>query len=324
MKNLRAIPAAALAVLAVLSFASCGGGRVAYVPQAVVSQQSRAASAGDATGRVIDAVTGRGVAGAVVVVSPQAYPGGQPPPVKSGAPRSTTDVHGYFHVRELLQNKMSSWSWKYVDQSIPDLPYPEWVEVFPPKGVARAVYHGFQTVRYGKSNALGTVSLLEPTVIEIQWARGVGHDRRHLGTPPSRQTLVFDDVTLAAGRRWAAYMAANEWFSHGCPAPHTGYPPCQQTWLWEIANHGMPSAENIAYGGPLWRAAEASFMAERTNCPHGGNWKTCPYSETTGHYINIMAASHWLGLGEAAASDGSVYWDMEFTGPALYTSSLRK
>jgi hypothetical protein len=43
-------------------------------------------------------------------------------------------------------------------------------------------------------------------------------------------------------------------------------------------------------------------MAEKANCP-GGNWQTCTYAGTTGHYINISNTNTvWIGMGESATS----------------------
>ena len=52
-------------------------------------------------------------------------------------------------------------------------------------------------------------------------------------------------------------------------------------------------------------------MAEKSNCP-GGNWKTCPFSGTTGHYINMSNTNTvWIGLGESMTTGsymgGSAY-----------------
>jgi hypothetical protein len=313
---------AASAVMAI-ALSACSGDGIGngYAPRGAQAQNERGATrSGSLSGRVVDGVSGKGIAGATVVVSPEAFPGATPPPQALDVPRATTNATGYFRVRDLQRGALRKWSWKYVSASLPVIQHPQWVEVWANDGGAHAVYHGFQTVRYRAANDVGTVTLLDPTADELAWAKRVGYDRAHVGVPTVTVPLHFDNVSLAAGRRWAAYMAANKWFAHQCPPPNTGYAPCVETWAWEIANHGLPSAEDVAAGFADWRKAESSFMAERANCPHA-DWKTCPYAETTGHYINIMAATAWLGLGEASTSSGYPFWDMEFTGPAGVMSS---
>jgi len=66
-----------------------------------------------------------------------------------------------------------------------------------------------------------------------------------------------------------------------------------------------PSSQNIDQqpANATWQNAEAAFMGETANCP-GANWQTCPFSESTGHYINIMSATNWAGV--ASNSDNYV------------------
>jgi hypothetical protein len=280
----------------------------------------RPKATGYAAGQVVDDASGRPIAGALVVISPNVYSGSFLPHTNRAKrePQATTDASGKFTVTRLLQSEVPTWSWKYAVPSATPVPNPEWIEVFLPAKDGHATYHGFETINYERANNLGIISLTTPTTDEIAWKRRIERDRAHLSVPAVRTPLVFDSITLLAARRWAAYMAANDWYNHPCPPPNAGYAPCVLTWQWEIEHHGMPSAENIAYANPDWASAEAAFMSERFNCPRR-NWKKCPWSETTGHYINISAASNWIGLGIAvgtnAANKGNAYYDQEFTAP---------
>jgi hypothetical protein len=316
--------AAPMALAVGLAFlAGCtdtGGHNVvpASAPDAPDIQASKGASNNFASGRVVDE-NGKAVVGATVVISPTAYTGGTlPSGLKQMPPHGTTDGKGEFKVSGLVSAAMSYWSWAYIDKTIPDVPYPEWVEVFP-RGDSRAPYHGFQTVRAGRANNLGTIVLVVLTKADLAEKTAMESDRATLGVPRVLTPLTFDSIQVAAGRRWSAYMATTGWFNHPCPPPHTGYAPCMSTWKWEIERHGMPSAENIDYGSSDWPVAEAAFMQERFNCP-GRNWKRCTWAENTGHYINIMDDQDWVGLGVAFSKTGVPYYDQEFGGPAEYTS----
>ncbi|MHB8357803.1 MAG: hypothetical protein ACYDDQ_14080, partial [Vulcanimicrobiaceae bacterium] len=66
------------------------------------------------------------------------------------------------------------------------------------------------------------------------------------------------------------------------------------------------SGQNIAARQPptTWQAIESGINAEIRNCP-AGNWQICPYREDTGHVINLLSASHWIGL--AVAVDGKSF-----------------
>ena len=55
-------------------------------------------------------------------------------------------------------------------------------------------------------------------------------------------------------------------------------------------------------GADDWREAEAGFMEEVSLCS-GGRWKTCKYTEDNGHFVNIMAATDWAGVGLATGLD---------------------
>jgi hypothetical protein len=318
--SLRAFILGLGAVVALLT--ACTGRDLPPYASPSTSADARAANVpnnGYAVGQVVDDATGKPIVGALVVISSYAYPGASLPRTARAqrAPHAVTDASGKFKITGMSQSQIPDWSWKYVIPSATPVPFPQWVEVFLPRGDPHATYHGFERIIYNHANDLGTIALTSPTNEEKQWKRRVEYDRSHLGVPAVTIPLVFDDLTLKAGRRWATYMAVNNWYNHPCPPPGTGYKPCVLTWAWEINNHGMPSAENIDINAN-WRGAETAFMSERANCPKR-NWKTCPWSETTGHYINIMSATNWIGLGIATgsnkANEGVPYFDMEFTGP---------
>ena len=103
-------------------------------------------------------------------------------------------------------------------------------------------------------------------------------------------------------------MTTGNFFAHTCPPAPTS---CVEFWLYETQHGSIPSSQNIDQQptNGMWQNAEAAFMAETVNCP-GANWQTCHFSETTGHYINIMSATNWAGV----ASTGGDFVE-DFTTP---------
>jgi hypothetical protein len=288
-----------------LATACAGEGTSRLMPPAPANLRDGLASGsavGFAEGRVVDDATGRPIAGALVVISPVAYSSHSLPlGANADVPHAVSDARGRFVVLELLKSQWPVWSWKYIGSRL-SVRNPQWVEIFPRGGDPHVSYHGFRTIDDRRSNHLSTIALTVPTPDEAAWKRRVEDDRAHEGSPPVTIPLVFDEITLEAGRRWAAYMAANNWYAHTCPPPGP-YAPCIDTWNWEAMHHGMPSAENVDIN-VSWEGAESAFMQERFNCPHL-SWRRCVWAENTGHYINIMSSKNWIGLGIAVGSNGS-------------------
>jgi Cysteine-rich secretory protein family len=107
-----------------------------------------------------------------------------------------------------------------------------------------------------------------------------------------RDALV-ESATLTAAAVWKArHMAAYGYMSHDDPAP-----PVQRQWFERFAACGYTagsSAENIAYGYP----SPTSVMQ---------GWLSSP-----GHKANIEGSFRAIGVGVAAASNGTLYWAQTF------------
>lgn len=223
-----------------------------------------------------------------------------------GSAAAITAGDGTFDVKNV---SASNWTvnFAYVGAGYPVFSNAQWVEIIPTDG--HAAFHALRSIALSGTTRLGTLTLALPTATDTAWLNKINSDRVTGGVPPSTSPLTFDSITLQTARYWAQQMLLNGFFAHACPvAPTT----CVAFTLYETENGSPPSSQNIYEQNPngSWQAAEAAFMAEAANCP-GGNWQTCTFNETTGHYINIMAASNWAGVGSAGQ-----YYVENFNTPA--------
>jgi hypothetical protein len=250
----------------------------------------------DVTGTVVDGTTGVPIVGASVYLSQSTVIAGATPPPTSASPWpfATTAADGSFDVTNVAP---SSWtaSFAYVGAGYPVYATAQWIDVFPTDG--HAAYHAIRTIAPSGTTNLGSIQIARPSAADIAWLNQINSDRATAGVPPVNSPLIFDSVTLQTARFWAQEMLAGNFFAHTCPsAPAT----CTEFWLFETQRGSIPSSQNIDQqsAGGTWQNAEAAFMAETANCP-GADWQTCPFTETTGHYINIMSAANWAGVGSA-------------------------
>ena len=281
-----------------------------------------ATSMPDVKGFAVDETTGAAISGANVVISQSAVIAGATPPAATASPwpRTTTAPDGSFDVHNVAP---STWTmdFSYVGGGYPIYANAQWVQIFSSDG--HAAYHGIASIATTGTTDLGRVKIALPTSTDLAWLAGINSDRANVGTPPVTTPLNFDSVTLQTARYWANQMASNGFFAHGCP-PST--PSCSAFWLYETQHGSIPSSQNIAYSYSTWQQAESAFMAEQSTCP-GGNWQTCTFSESTGHYISIMSANYWAGVGIATGKDpntqtGSTtpYYVENFASPSGFLS----
>jgi uncharacterized protein YkwD len=184
------------------------------------------------------------------------------------------------------------------------------------------VLHRDLVVGPGATPGAFLMATLTPS--EMGWYGQETVDRGNYGASP----LVLDEAALEAARYWADFMAANSYFAHCIPAKmcETGstaqtpavYGPQDVDPAHRFAYfHGFNGAgegENIAAGYGSWSAADAAFMAESANCP-SGQPTNCTFSDSTGHFLNIVNTQYvWSAVALATASNGTPYFDQEFTG----------
>jgi len=160
------------------------------------------------------------------------------------------------------------------------------------------------------ATALGTLRVTALSTDEQAWLVGVNNQRATVSSPASFGNLVADEYAEEQARQWAIDTVNGK-----TVFGDAGYAPYQ-------AAYGADAGALYSAGGVLnlnllgqagaYVSADNSWMAEKANCP-GGNWQTCPFSEITGHYINISNTNTvWIGLGEDVnlAVNPNSYYDL--------------
>lgn len=246
---------------------------------------------------------GSPIAGARVYVGLQIVAGSTPPPaVPAGFVSAVTDANGAFRITNGPTGAVA-------------------ISIF--AGAPHtAALHADLTLA-GGTNAVGPYYLSVPSAAETAWLAQTNVDRAAYGAPP----LGLDEAALEAARYWAAFMQRNGYFAHcipasACEAGDTTAPPASygpqdvdpdHRFWYEHGFSGAQEGENIAAGFPNWESVDAAFMAERSACPNG-QAVNCPFTEATGHFLNIIDASYsWAGFGIAAPAGSRAYYDEEFT-----------
>lgn len=154
------------------------------------------------------------------------------------------------------------------------------------------------------SNALPNVSLLELTASEQSWLAEVNGNRQSISSPMSFGNLVVDEYAQEQAVRWAKDEAAGS-----IPYTDASYIPYQDAYTASPGAIFTPAGVLALGAGSAYNytLADSEWFGEKTNCPNG-NWQTCTFSSTTGHYINISNTDTvWVGLGESDAANASGY-----------------
>jgi uncharacterized protein YkwD len=273
-----------VALAALLAGCDSGsGGAAVPAPSGVPTPQATATAsttpAADVAGTAVDDTSGQPIVGASVSV---------------GGATATTGADGSFDVKNVPASSAAV-SFAYLGAGYPVYANAQWVEIAANDG--HAVFHAIRSIAPSGTTNLGNVAIAQPSATDIAWLAQINSDRATRGVPAVNSPLAFESVTLQTARYWAGEMASLGFFAHTCPS---ATPSCTEFWLYETQRGGLPSAQNIDLqpANGSWQAAEGAFMAETANCP-GANWQTCPFAETTGHYINIMEAANWAGVGSS-------------------------
>jgi hypothetical protein len=318
MLAMRLVPLACALVLVACGGGGANGGGTAP-PAPTAGPTTGPTAVPGVTGTAVDEVSGRPIAGAIVYVSGQTViAGATPPPAPPAAwPSATTAADGSFDVTNV---PASDWTvnFSYAGAGYPVYGSAQWIEIFSPDG--HAAFHALRSIAQAGTTDLGSIAIALPSAGDRTWLEQINSDRATLGVPHVTTQLTFDSVTLQTARYWSEQMASGDFFAHTCPALAGG---CVEFWLYETQRGSIPSAQNISEQGAngSWQAAEAAFVAEMANCP-GSNWQTCADSETTGHYINIMQAANWAGVGmtQTVTAPAVQYYAENFSTPSGISS----
>lgn len=183
--------------------------------------------------------------------------------------------------------------------------------------IAVAVYGGsrgyisFHGVFASRLDRLPVLRLIAATQEERRALAQINAFRRAPGGAAefgTQQPLVFDQNLVETARYWAAVEKQARRIGHTCAelANPTG---CVEFNAYFHRLPGAPqeddSGQNAAFDSdPSWTEPNRLFEIEGTRC--GYNWHACPggaerSSAQTGHYVNLMSAQRWIGLGQAVA-----------------------
>lgn len=167
-------------------------------------------------------------------------------------------------------------------------------------------YHGMFS---GDVARLPAVALLKPTHEERRALEQINAFRRAPGGAAAfgtQRPLVFDQNLVETARYWAALEKRAHRIGHTC-AELANPNGCVEFNAYFHRLPGAPqddeSGQNAAFDSdPSWAEPNHLFEIEGNLC--GYNWHACRggaerSSAQTGHYVNLMSARSWIGLGEA-------------------------
>lgn len=260
---------------------------------ALLAGAAARASASTLAGTVLDQRNGKPVEGITVAV--ERYDGafdaaiaGDRPPHAPDIATSVTDANGSFRL------------------SVPDA-----------GSIAVAVYGGtrgyiaFHGVFAPMLDRLPVVRLIAATqeerraLVQINAFRRAPGGASEFGTV---QPLVFDQNLVETARYWASLEKRARRIGHTCSelANPAG---CVEFNAYFHRLPGAPqeddSGQNAAFDSDAsWSEPNRLFEIEGARC--GYNWRACAggaerSSTQTGHYVNLMSAQRWIGLGQAVA-----------------------
>jgi hypothetical protein len=164
---------------------------------------------------------------------------------------------------------------------------------------------------------LGTLRLIAVTgderaaLAELNHFRGAPGGVGHYGAPTR---LVFDENLMESARFWALQEGHAGRIGHTCG--ELGNPPkCVEFDAFFHALPGAPQdwspAQNAAFtAASSWANPNMLFEIEGRRCAPAYDWHRCGYNEEVGHFVNIMSAEHWVGLGAKGQHDAGVYYAM--------------
>jgi hypothetical protein len=136
------------------------------------------------------------------------------------------------------------------------------------------------------------------------WLADLNAQRVNVATPSSYGNLVVDEYAQEQAQKWADDVASGA-TAYG----DAGYAAYQSAYA---AQPGALYAASgvLAVTGPGFPqgviTTDDGWMSEKSNCP-GGDWSTCAFGPTTGHYVNLANKRDvFVGLGESAAQNASL------------------
>ena len=294
----------AVAIVAALPACGGGGGGAAAVPTAPNgSGGPPSPQSSSVTGSVVDFSSGTALAGFTVTL------GTLPNPATcNGAQTASLNVCGTPASTVATATTSSNGSFAFT------APTGSYMLVIGNGTETYATLHRALAVSSG-ANAVGTVRLTALTSDQQAWLADVNNQRATVSFPTSFPNLFVDEYAQEQANAWAPSAAAGTTaYTDAAYAPYQSAYSASPGAMYDAAG---TLAQIVSYYNvtPGYAQSDQGWMAEKANCP-SGNWQTCTFSETTGHYVNISNTDTvWIGLGEsvtsaAAVSGAAPYYDL--------------
>jgi len=182
--------------------------------------------------------------------------------------------------------------------SVPNLPLGTYMITISNGTNAYATLHRTFAVTAG-SNALGIVKIAQLSADEQALFADVNRQRATVSFPVSFANLTVDEYAEEQARaEVAAIVAGTSTFGDATETAFgnniSGEPGDMYGWSSVSALSPLPGD---------YLSADNSWFTEKSLCPNGGNWQTCPFSDSTGHYINLSNTDDvWIGFAESSTS----------------------
>ncbi|MDQ2865976.1 MAG: hypothetical protein M3R51_07090 [Candidatus Eremiobacteraeota bacterium] len=180
------------------------------------------------------------------------------------------------------------------------------------KFVLWSTQSGFLLTAYGKSNGrvafhgvfptggVGTIKLLRPTREERSALAQLNAFRAARGIPG---TLAFDENLMESARYWAALEGRTQRVGHTCAS--LGNPKgCIE---FNAFYHQLPGAPREQFCG---QNAAFDEISSWTDPDQGFEDEEHQSGGERGHYLNIISADRWVGLGKTGVPGVGTYFAM--------------
>lgn len=251
-------------------------------------------------GRIVDFESGRPLSGIVVAaVSENGDPGDAAagdrlPDASAAANTATTDGDGSFAL-ELPSGERFLFDALGAPQS-------------------HVTFHGVFAADHVELGSLRLIAVTgdeRAALAELNRFRGAPGGVGHYS---AATRLVFDENLMESARFWALQEGHAGRIGHTCG--DLGNPPkCVEFDAFFHALPGAPRdwspAQNAAYTSTSsWADPNMLFEIEGRRCAPAYDWHRCGYNEEVGHFVNIMSAERWVGLGAKGHHDAGVYYAM--------------
>ncbi len=147
---------------------------------------------------------------------------------------------------------------------------------------------------------LGTLSVTALSADEQAWLTDVNSKRAMVSFPVSFPNLVVDEYAEEQARAEVAAIVSGAQ-PYGDPTEGL-FGSMLQHEAGDMYGGGRGVSDLVPSAGAFLQADTNWVDDEKPNCPNG-DWLTCTFSGSTGHYINVSATDNvWIGMAESAMS----------------------